>query len=411
VEYGAGGNFSNIVDGMVRGVFSVGKRHEVRITGLSPGQTYNYRSVSTEVTNHAIYFPTVGSTVKSSSNQFTTFNTAKESFTFYFVTDLHNSTSQLNTLLGLINWNITDFCANGGDQITDLSATDDATVLSSFIDPCTAKFAKNKPIVYARGNHEYRGSISPKVFSYMPNESGRFFYTFAHGPAHFLIFDSGEDKSDSTTNLGGVVAVQPYLDMEYAWYQNYVQTNASALSKIPFKIGIIHDPAWGYQTNPTRWNTVANNAGMNLLLAGHTHSFSHQTPTTARKFHTLVLGQGQLCKVTVSKTVTNVVTYNSSGSKVDSFAITTQVDIGQQHVSTNGLPPKERTFKVQGARFVFPEEFAGKTKSVAVYTLTGRLLQKTISNDKKLVMEKTGEKAKGMYIVKVTILPAVDENR
>jgi len=209
IEYGTGGSFSLTADDATRGIMNVGTRHEARITGLSAGTTYNYRVTATEVSSYMAYFPILGSTVKSANSEFTTFDTDKALFNFYYVTDLHNSGSQFTTLLNLADWDNADFLVNGGDHITDLSASGTATVFSSLVDPWVNSTGKSKPIIFARGNHEYRGSMSPNIFSYVPHSSGEYYFTFSHGPAHFLVFDSGEDKSDSTTNLGGVVAVQP----------------------------------------------------------------------------------------------------------------------------------------------------------------------------------------------------------
>ena len=109
IEYGTGGSFSLTADDATRGIMNVGTRHEARITGLSAGTTYNYRVTATGVTSYAIYFPVLGSTVKSANSELTTFDTDKASFTFYFLTDIHNSGSQFTTLLNLADWDNVDF--------------------------------------------------------------------------------------------------------------------------------------------------------------------------------------------------------------------------------------------------------------------------------------------------------------
>lgn len=408
IEYGTGGSFSLTADDVTRGIMNVGTRHEARITGLSAGTTYNYRVRATEVSSYVAYFPVLGSTVKSANSEFTTFDTGKAVFSFYFLTDLHNNTAWLNTLLDLADWDDADFCANGGDQITDLSASSTSTVFNSFIDPWVNHAGKTKPLVFVRGNHEYRGSMSEKVFEYLPHSSGEFYYTFSHGPAHFFVFDSGEDKSDSTTNLGGVVAVQPLLDQEYLWFKKYVESNTNMLSRIPFKIVLVHQPDWGYQAGQNaRWDTVANEAGVDILIAGHTHSYSHSNPSSSRPYHRLVIGQQQLCKITVSSTQLKVSVVNSNGGSVDSFIITTSVPITVQPQTTvaANCKPFKGVFKAKGSRFAFPKEFGKRKKSVAVYTLTGRLVYKAVTTERIIQIAGKDNAADGLYIVRVTVVP------
>lgn len=74
--------------------------------------------------------------------------------------------------------------------------------------------------------------------------------------------------------------------------------------------------------------------------------------------------------------------------------------------SQTEAPIKESIFRVAGNIITFPKTFAGKTKSVALYDLSGRefrqwdnLKEQTIS----LVKDKTG--IRQVYIVKVTLIP------
>jgi predicted phosphodiesterase len=408
VEYGTGGNFNLKADDAIRGIMRVGTRHVVRLTGLTAGAEYNYRVTATEITSYSIYFPVSGSTVRSSENTFTTFNTKKEEITFYYLTDTHNSNSAFSESLERADWDKGDFLVSGGDHFTDLSASSTDRIFSGFVDPWTQSAGKSKSFYLARGNHEYRGSMTPHIIDYVPSESGEFYYTFSHGHARFLLFDTGEDKSDSTTNLGGVVAVQPYLDQEYAWFKNYVQSHLSELAEIPFKIGFVHQPRWGYQAGQNgRWDQLANDAGMDLVLAGHTHSFSHWRPSSSKKFHTVVVGQNQLCKVIVTRTKAYVTVVSSSnGSEVTSFTIDSKVPVSNlPHTAFPAFMPADATYKVTGGKLILSRAYNGKRKSIAVYSLNGKLLYRTVSTDRVLSLKKDYRMADGIHIVHIKVLP------
>jgi hypothetical protein len=318
VEYGIAGNFSSKVDGVSRGIWNIGTRHEIRLTGLTPGQTYDYRAVSTEVTAWLAYYSTLGSTIRSANSQFTAFNKSKTSCTFYFTTDILSDANRMNTLLSLATWTSADFAVFGGDVLADL--TSENTIFSAFVDPVTTRFAKTKPIVFVRGNQEMNGGVAPKIFSYLPTESKEFYHAFSHGPAHFLVFDCGQDSADATPRYGGLMRSEPYRAQELAWFQDYVQANSAAINAAPFKIALAHQPNWGVG-NAAVWDNLANSAGVKLLIAGHSRTYAHAVPAGGRNFHVCTVGQDQLCRVTVSATQISVTVQNGGGTQVDAFTI------------------------------------------------------------------------------------------
>ncbi len=400
VEYGIGGSFANKEEEVVKGVLAVGTHHQVRLTGLTPGQAYDYRVVSTEVTSYLTYFPVAGNTIRSANSQFTALNRSKTSFTFYVVNDIHDDVNRMNTLCNCATWSSADFLVLNGDILTDLSLSDSPSIFSVVVDPCANRFAKSKQIVYVRGNHEYRGSLGPVYSSYFPVTGGQWYRTFSHGPAYFLIFDTGEDKADTSSPLGGIIRSEPYKQEEQAWFQNFVQANTTQLSRTPAKIAVAHAPDWGFNTN---YDAIANSAGVQLLIAAHTHTYSHSTPGGGKNFHTLVIGQNQIGRITVSATQLSVVVYNSSCGQVAAWNITVPpVRVIEEPLaavpffqSTGGV------FKVQSGIFAFPDRFEGNAKSVAVYDLSGKLIMKTITRDRVIRLNSKTGIAQGVCLVQV----------
>ena len=123
----------------------------------------------------------------------------------------------------------------------------------------------SKPLIFARGNHDTRGSFAREIERYVPIEEGRFYYTRDVGPVHLLIIDTGEDKPDST---------QVY-------------------------------------------------ARLILVIAGHTHRYS-LTPAGSASGNTypiLTVGQGQLAKVHATTTEIRVTVVDRDGSVVNTFTV------------------------------------------------------------------------------------------
>ncbi len=95
------------------------------------------------------------------------------------------------------------------------------------------------------------------------------------------------------------------------------------LTNTPFKIALVHQPNWGYGSR-TEWDNLANSADVKLVVAGHTRNYLHTEPGDGKNFHTTVVGQDQLCKITTFEDYLTVTVINISGTEVDTFTISYQ---------------------------------------------------------------------------------------
>ncbi len=341
VEYGTGGSFNNSKTEVANGLVTIGKRHEVRLTGLSPGTTYNYRVVSTPVTSWSPNYPVLGTKITSSSFNFTTFDDTKTDFTFYYITDTHDDPGAIDTLLGMVDWNNADFVMHAGDAFNYLDS--ESQLFTNFLDPLVTNTSSAKPIVFSKGNHDMRGQFSRNLYHYFPNTSGEFYHGFTHGPASFANVDGGEDKADNAPAFGGLTASEEYVNNEFIWYQNY--TNSSSFQNSPFKIVFTHKryfqaaSASGYNYMAD-WYDASNDAGVHLVLSGHNHVLAHYYPGYAgNDFHNMVLGQNQLAKVRVTTNNIYVTVFDNTAKIVDSFVIPQNLandDTSAENVVLNG---------------------------------------------------------------------------
>jgi hypothetical protein len=319
VEYGTGGNYSNSVTASDKGFVNVGKRHVVRITGLTPGATYNYRIKSTAVINFVPKQVQFGDTFISNGYTFKTFDSNKPKTTFYYTANIKDDTNTYQSILNLINTNGLDFVAFGGNQFE--SVENESQVFSSLIDPAVEKFAKSIPMVYARGNLDMRGVFARNLKSFIPHSSGKYYYGFNDGPAAFVVLDTAEDSSDDTPWMGGLIKAEPYREEEYNWLQEY--TNSSEFLNQPVKIFIQSDPNFGY-VDESKWIETANNAEIDLLLSASEGAYSHIEPGTGgRNYHQLIVGQGQFAQISAAVDKIDITVYDSTGAEVDSLTILT----------------------------------------------------------------------------------------
>jgi len=72
-----------------KGLVPVGTLHRIELTGLSPGHTYQYQTVSTRVVRLKPYWPDMGLSTESAVYTFTTLDTMKPSASFSVITDTH----------------------------------------------------------------------------------------------------------------------------------------------------------------------------------------------------------------------------------------------------------------------------------------------------------------------------------
>jgi hypothetical protein len=291
VEYGEGGQFDVVAMTSRHGLIDNDRTsHVIRLDGLRPGTTYSYRVVLREFAGYEKqHIVRWGPTVASEAARFTTLDSQAAAYTFAVVSDIHENAKRLDTLLARLDWEEVPFVVFNGDMVNDFMSLDQP--FTGFLD--VARFAARIPFVYVRGNHDVRGRYARRLDEYFPTDGGRAYYSFDHGPVHFVVLDSGEDKVDTHEYYNGLVAFEPYRRQQARWLAADLAGAAARSAK--FRVVLSHIPpdgAEGFAIQDVRaaWHDIAVQGGVDLWLSGHVHRYLNLDPTPDRNPYRLVLG-------------------------------------------------------------------------------------------------------------------------
>lgn len=307
------------IEPQVDGLVPVGLRHVVTLTGLAPGTRYAYEAIATRVVKLKPYWPDKGLSSSSPAASFTTFSATQPRISFSVVTDTHEDTARIGRLLKLVDWARTDALLHLGDAFNWVDSEDQ--VFGKWLRPTIAALGPGRPLLYARGNHELRGAFARQFAGYVPTPEGRFYYARAMGPVHLLVLDTAEDKPDDTNVYARLNRTQPYRAAELAWLRAQAGSDPH-LAKAPFRVVAMHQGDWGALPDQgAAWTALANQAGIDLVLAGHQHEFSYEPPGKAHGYHLLTLGQDQLARVEATEDLLTVSVLTDKGAPVHTLKI------------------------------------------------------------------------------------------
>lgn len=263
----------------IAGRRAMGKLHDIKVTGLTPGTSYRYRIYGRILKDasdpYAIQFgPEMDFRFSKKECVVKTFDKQADTVRFSMVNDMHFRAKRYKALMSGMDRN-SDFILLNGDIISYAGSVD--TVMKYTFMPISEQ-AMECPIVYSRGNHEGRGEDWDKVPALFPSPTGEFYYTFRQGPVAFVVLDAGEDKPDRSVEYSGTAQYDEYRAKELEWLRHAVKEEDFASA--PHKVCAIHVPtinnkqAWySQQWIAENLMPVLNEAGIKLMLSGHHHKY------------------------------------------------------------------------------------------------------------------------------------------
>ncbi len=266
----------------------IGTVHNVKIDGLKPNKTYQYKVIIKEVLEYWETYkgakygetkmsePLILEKYPDSDKPlaFKTLSDTADSFSFLVINDIHERVKYQDDLLKFMNKD-DEFLVLNGDMAHTFK--NEKHILNAFLSSVSKAMQGNKSIFYARGNHECRGKYSEPFIDYFPSPSlnGRTYYAFQRGDTAFLVLDLGEDKADTRIQCGGINDFQTYREKEGRWLKQLIKKPMFKNAKR--RIAIAHIPPFSipkdkYNADTNRlFGEVLNTANLDLMICGHLH--------------------------------------------------------------------------------------------------------------------------------------------
>jgi calcineurin-like phosphoesterase family protein/purple acid phosphatase-like protein len=300
------------------------KMHSIKITGLEAGKKYRYRIVSREILQFDPYEVLYGDTVVGEVFEFETLSQDKKQFSFGVIADVHERAKKLDTLLQSTSLDALDFIFFNGDALNWIG--EEERIFSGLLDVSVDHFAKEKPLIFLRGNHETRGPNARKLFPYLPGLNGKYYYSFSQGNVHFVLLDAGEDKPDNHPVYGGLVDFDAYRIEQTEWLKQEVQTKE--FNSAMYRVVLIHIPPYTDSKNhgatdiTQKWGPILNDANIDLMINGHEHRYCRYEKRKGKnRFPIFVLGQDMFLTTDVSEKNLSITVKDHKGELVDSYII------------------------------------------------------------------------------------------
>ena len=266
------------------------KLHKITVSGLEPGTTYRYRIlmngvVSAEHRDHIAFTAGWGNEVRRNITKVTTLSKEYDEVKFAMVNDMHEQDSVFRTLFP-DSKDKYDFVCFNGDMTSTIDHEED--IAEFYLKSAAKLFGAYTPIMFVRGNHEYRGNDALEYLNYMETPTGKTYYSYNYGDHFFIVLDGGEDKHDSDIRNLGIMITEDYVKQEAEWLKEVVKSDEfrNAKTRIVFCHMQPGENGWHGQKTISKYLVpVLNEAGIDVMLCGHIHEYKYYDPgTTSANF-------------------------------------------------------------------------------------------------------------------------------
>ena len=282
-------------------------RHAVEISGLDAGCSYRYRIVAREMKEFRPYRITYGDSIATQWEKFSTLPLKIEKSRFVVINDGHDNADKVRSLLNLSQLKDANAVIYLGDMISYFE--NDEAPYKGFIDVSVELFARNKPFIAVRGNHETRGNLARRYKEYVGRPNGRFYNIFYFGNTALIVLDTGEDKPDSHPVYGGINDFDSYRREQALWLQQEIKSKR--FRKCTNRIVLMHIPPFvtgdhGSENHAENelvelFTPIFNKAKIDLVLSGHTHRHYSIEPDGKRQFPIVINDNRSVMDLTSDK--------------------------------------------------------------------------------------------------------------
>jgi predicted phosphodiesterase len=276
-----------------------------------------------------------GKTQIGETGRFRTLDPAAATTSFVVWNDTHEHTAMLAALHAKTAALRPDFLLWNGDQTNDVHFEKD--MRAQFLAPADLAIADRWPLAYVRGNHDVRGPAAHLVPKFTGTPDDRFYYAFRSGPLAALVMDTGEDKPDDSVYFGGMVDFAAMQRRQLAWLKDVARE--TWFRSAPFKVLFCHIPLYytrdifpeqrrweAHDYCRSLWVPALVEAGVKLIVSGHTHSPRWMPAKDGQPIAQLIGGgpsvtSGTLLHGTASKKTLAVKMTRLDGAEVANFPL------------------------------------------------------------------------------------------
>ena len=199
----------------------------------------------------------------------------------YNISDSHSNLNPAATVAGY--WGDTlDLLILNGDMVQDPNSI---SALNDVMEFAAAVTHGTRPVLYARGNHETRGTYQLEFDRWVGAPGpDRYYFTTRLGPLWIAVFDAGEDKIDEHEEYSGLADFNAYRAKETAYFENVVANAAKEFDapNVEYRLLVSHIPVGenkdAYRATQEKWMALANQMKLDLSISGHWHRLEYYTP-------------------------------------------------------------------------------------------------------------------------------------
>jgi hypothetical protein len=287
-----------------------------------PGAHIYYRVCASSLVYHNAYKLERGPAQFSAVRSFRLPDPSASSLRVAVVNDTHENGETLGRLSTRIETAAPDLLVWDGDTCNDFDAQDDPAAIlltpgAAADDPAAGGWASTRPLLVPLGNHDVRGARARELERILAvgSEPGLpWNFAFRDGPLALIGLDTGEDKPDAHPVFAGTAAYEPYRKRQAVWLKDVLER--PGISSAPFKAVFCHIPLQGRPgDNPgttlkgyagysgfgaALWMPLMQEAGVSLVVSGHTHSWRIDDPVDKQPVMQVVGGGPQPERATLT---------------------------------------------------------------------------------------------------------------
>ena len=201
--------------------------------------------------------------------------TPEDGLNYYVLSDTHN-TQKSPYAAGTYFGDSLDFLISCGDTASWIDREDDLTQMLRLAGNITKG---EVPVIYARGNHETKGTMAHEFYKYVGADGENFYYTFRLKNIWGVVLDIGEDHSDKYEEFYGAAKFSAYRRAQTQFLDDILENaeNEFVAEGVDYRIAVCHIPLTVKYTNDhagvykDAWISRLNKMKLTILYGGHVH--------------------------------------------------------------------------------------------------------------------------------------------